>query len=218
MELIDIVAGGFSCRPVDGDAVPHLILNDQHPQLLQLLAQLLDVIADDAVVNVHIGTVVEHVQTAGNVDFQRRGDELGLLFLLRPESIVQILQDGHILRPGVGEVFLIHQPHTAVNHCFLHRLEAVFTAHNNVAEGQQEIHLQGQRAFIIRIVQVEVHRIDILLAGGGNLYNLSVQPLDKGVILGLRVCNQNVIVRDEEHIQNLPLGGEGFAAPRSAED
>ena len=92
------------------------------PQLLQLLAQLLNVIADDAVVNVHIGTVVEHVQTAGNVDFQRRGDELGLLFLLRPESIVQILQDGHILRPGVGEVFLIHQPHTAVNHRFLHRL------------------------------------------------------------------------------------------------
>jgi len=100
----------------------------------------------------------------------------------------------------------------AVNHRFLHRLEAVFTAHNNVTEGQQEIHLQGQRAFIIRIVQVEVHRIDILLAGGGNLYHLSVQPLDEGVILGLRVCNQNVIVRDEEHIQNLPLGGEGFAA------
>ena len=108
--------------------------------------------------------------------------------------------------------------YVAVNHRFLHRLEAVFTAHNNVAEGQQEVHLQRQRAFIIRIVQVEVHRIDILLAGGGNLYHLSVQPLDKGVILGLRVCNQNVIVRDEEHIQNLPLGGEGFAAPGGSED
>ena len=162
--------------------------------------------------------MVEHVQTAGDVDFQRRGDELGLLFLLRPESIVQILQDGHILRPGVGEVLLIHQPHTAVNHCFLYRLEAVFTAHNNVAEGQQEVHLQGQRAFIIRIVQVEVHRVDILLAGGGNLYHLSVQPLDEGVIFRLRVCDEDVIVRDEEHIQNLPLGREGFAAPGGSED
>ena len=34
VELIHIVAGGLARRPVDGDAVPHLILNDQHPQLL----------------------------------------------------------------------------------------------------------------------------------------------------------------------------------------
>ena len=33
MELIDIVAGGLARRPVDGDAVPHLILNDQHDGL-----------------------------------------------------------------------------------------------------------------------------------------------------------------------------------------
>ena len=162
--------------------------------------------------------MVEHVQTAGDVDFQRRGDELGLLFLLRPESIVQILQDGHILRPGVGEVLLIHQPHTAVNHCFLHRLEAVFTAHNNVAEGQQEVHLQRQRVLIVRVVQVEVHGVDVLLAGGGDLNDLTAQAADQGEILCLRVADDNIVIGDEENIEDFTLGAETLAAAGGSED
>ena len=86
---------------VDGDAVPHLVLDHQHPDLFQLLAQLLDVVADDAVIDVDRSAVVEHVQGAGNVDFQRRGDVLRLLFLLGAEQVIQILQDGHVLRARV---------------------------------------------------------------------------------------------------------------------
>ena len=118
MELVHIVAGGLTQPPVDGDAVPHLILDNQHTELLQLLAQLLDVVADNAVVDIHIGAVVEHIEGAGDVDLQRRGDELRLLFLLRPQGIIEIAQDGHILRPGVGEILLIDLPHTAVYHRF----------------------------------------------------------------------------------------------------
>ena len=45
MELIHIVAGGPAQPPVYRDTVPHLILDDQHTELLQLLAQLLDIVA-----------------------------------------------------------------------------------------------------------------------------------------------------------------------------
>ena len=62
MELIYIVAGGLASRTVDGNAVPHLILNDEHPKLLELLAQLLDVVAHHAVLNIHIGAVVKNAQ------------------------------------------------------------------------------------------------------------------------------------------------------------
>ena len=128
----------------------------------------------------------------------------------------QITQDGHILRPGVGKVFLIYLPHTAVDYGFLYRLQAVLAAHHDIAEGEQEVHFQRERAFIIAVIQVEVHRIDVLFAGGGNLNDLSLQPLDQGEILRLRVADDDIIVRDQEHVQNLPLGGEGLAAAGSA--
>ena len=80
------------------------------PIFLQLLAQLLDVVADNAVVDVHIALMVEHIEGAGHIDFQRRGDVLCFLFLLRPQQVVKILQNGHILRAGVIEIGLINQP------------------------------------------------------------------------------------------------------------
>ena len=67
---------------VDGNAVPHLILDHQHTDFLELLAQLLNVIADNAVIDVHIALVIEHIEGAGYIDFKGRGDILGFLFLL----------------------------------------------------------------------------------------------------------------------------------------
>ena len=44
------------------------ILHDEHTQLFELLAQLLDVKADDAVIDIHVGVVVKNVQrTMGRV-------------------------------------------------------------------------------------------------------------------------------------------------------
>ena len=67
---------------------PYLILYDEHTELLHLLAQLLDVIADDAVVDVHVGAVVEQVQTALHIDLQRRGNMVGFFFVLLEQGVV----------------------------------------------------------------------------------------------------------------------------------
>ena len=88
MHLVDVVAGGLVSSAVDGNAVPHLVLHHQHTDLFQLLAQLLDVIADDAVVDVHIALVVEHIEGAGYIDFKGRSDILGFLFLLFPKQVI----------------------------------------------------------------------------------------------------------------------------------
>ena len=47
-------------RPVDRHTVPHLILDNQHPQLFQLFPQVFDVKADNPVVQLHVGTVVKY--------------------------------------------------------------------------------------------------------------------------------------------------------------
>ena len=82
MELVHEIPGGLARASVLGHAPPHLVLHHQHPDLLHLLAQVLDVKADDAVGDVHIGAVVEDVQGAGDIDFKGGRHMAGLLLLL----------------------------------------------------------------------------------------------------------------------------------------
>jgi len=88
VHLVDVVTGGLVGSAVNGNAVPHLILYHQHTDFLELLAQFLDVIADNAVVDVHIALVVEHIEGAGYIDFKGRSDILGFLFLLFPKQVI----------------------------------------------------------------------------------------------------------------------------------
>ena len=84
MHLINIEPGGFAGLPVFADAPPHLILHHLHPELFQLLTQLLNGIADDPALDLYIGTVVEHIEGTTDVDLQRRSQTLGLRLGLLP--------------------------------------------------------------------------------------------------------------------------------------
>ena len=99
MEFVTVEPRGFPAVAVVCDASPHLVLYNEHSQLFELLAQLPDVVADKAVVDVHVGPVVEQVQAALDVDFQRRGDVVGFLFFLLQEGFVEVLQKRHFLGP-----------------------------------------------------------------------------------------------------------------------
>ena len=204
--------------PVDGHSIPHGVLYDEHPDLLELLAQLLDVEADNAVFNVDVGAVVEHVEGAGNVDFQSRGDVLRLLFLLPPQLVIQVLQNRHILRHRVAEIIPVHHAHTAVDDGLFHRHEAVLAAHDQLAEGEDEVGFQTQRIFIVRIVEIQVHRVDVMRACGGDFNDLSVQALHQRSILGLGVADDNVIVSNEEHVGDLSLRRKALAASGRTKD
>ena len=177
MELVDVVPGSFAYFPVDSDAVPDLILNNQHTDFLELLAQLLDVVADHPIAHVHIGLMVEHIQRAGDIDFQGSGNKLRFLFLLPAQTVIQITKDGHILRLGVIEIILIHHPHTAVNDGFLHRLQSVLTAHNQLTQGENEVRFQRKRVFLVAVIEVDVHGVDVVLGGRRNFDDLSLQTL-----------------------------------------
>ena len=78
--------------------------------------------------------MIEHIEGAGNVDFQCRGNVLRLFFLLVSEKVIQILQNWHILRAGVIEVIVVNKPYTTVDDGLLHRLQALFTTHNQLAQ------------------------------------------------------------------------------------
>ena len=59
------------------DVYKRQILDHQHTDFLELLAQLLDVIADNAVIDVHIALVVEHIAVSyTHLDVYKRQAEM----------------------------------------------------------------------------------------------------------------------------------------------
>ena len=142
MHLVDVVTGGLVGGTVDGNAVPHLILYHQHTDFLELLAQFLDVIADNPVINVHIALMIEHIQRTRYIDFQCRCNVLSFFFFLLPQQVIKVLQNRHILRLRVIEIFVVNQPYTTVNNGFLHRLQALLTAHDQLTQAEDKVRLE----------------------------------------------------------------------------
>ena len=218
MELVHVVARCLVLGAVDGNSVPHLILHDQHTELFELLAQLLDVIADEAVVDIHIRSVIEDVQRAVNIDFKGSCDALCLRLLLISQNVVEVFEDRHFLRLGVCKKLLIDHADTAVNDGLLNRLQAVLAADNQLAHGENEVGFQRQRVFLFGVVRVDVQRIDVIRADWRDADDLTAELLHKGEILGFGVADDDVILRDEEGIRHFALCGEGFAGTGRTQD
>ena len=205
MHLVHIIPGGLAAAAVCRDTPPHLILHNEHTELLHLLAQLLDVVADDAVIDVHIRAVVEQVQTALDVDLQSRGNMVGFFFVLLEQGIVQVLKDGHILRAGVRKIFAVNQMHTAVNDGFLHRQQPFLAAHHQFAQGKDKVCFQGQGIIFLGVVGIDVHRIDELGAVGRDFDDLTFQPIHQRGVFAFGIVHNNIIIRHQKGVCNFTL-------------
>ena len=88
VELVNKIPGGFAQVSVLGYSVPYLVLNDEHTQAFQLLAQLLDIEAYKAVVDIHVRPVIEYVERTVDIELQRRRDSLCLGLRLPLDLVV----------------------------------------------------------------------------------------------------------------------------------
>jgi len=86
INLVDHNEGAFALCAVLGDAVEDAIKHNQHPDRLELLAQIKDVIADEAVVHVHIRLLGERGQAAVCEQFDGKG-QLRRLRLRLPQQL-----------------------------------------------------------------------------------------------------------------------------------
>ena len=218
MKLVNVVSGGFTGTSVGCHTPPNLILNNQHTDFLQLIAKLLDVIADQTVIDVHIGSIVEQLQRTLHIDFQCSRHMMGFFLVLFEKCVIQVLKDRHIFRNRIVKISLVNLMHTTVNNCLFNGLQAVLTSHDQLAEGKNEVCFQGNRVIILRVVDIDVHGIDIVGTGRTDLDYLTFKLVNQRRIFCFRVADDNVIIRHEERIGNLTLCGEGFTGTRRTKD
>ena len=217
VELIHEIPGGASDSPVDGDRIPHRVLDNKHPRLFQVFAQALDVEADQPVADVHRGAVVEEVEGTVHIQIQRLRHPVGLRDTLRHQRLHQVAQDGHILRPGVGKVILIDFLHRPVDDRLFDGLQPRLAPHDELTEGKHEVTFQRQRVLLVRVVEVDVQGVQIVGAGRGQTHHLAAQAVDQGRILVLRVADDDIIFGGQDDESNLPFAAHGLAAARRAE-
>ena len=214
VELVHEIPGRPADGPVDGDGVPHRVLDNEHTGLFQVLAQALDVKADKAVADVHGGAVVKEVQRTVHIQVQRLSYPVGLRDALCQKRLHQIAQDGHILRSGVGKIRLIDLLHSPVDDGFFDGLQPCLTAHDELAEGQDKVGFQRQRVLLVRVVEIDVQGVHIVGAGRRQPDHLTSQPLHQRRIFILRVADDDIIFGGQDDEGDLPLAAHGFAAAR----
>ena len=137
--------------------------------------------------DVHIRFVIKNIQRAGHIQVQCLRYPVRLRQVLVEQGLVEVRQNRHILRAGIRQIGAVDGFHGTVYHGAFNRFQTCFAAHDQLTERQHKIRLQGQRAVIFGIIQVDVQRIHIVLAGGRKFDDLPMQPLDQRIILGLWV-------------------------------
>ena len=143
---------------------------------------------------------------------------MGFFLVLFEKCVIQVLKDRHIFRNRIVKISLVNLMHTTVNNCLFNGLQAVLTSHDQLAEGKNEVCFQGNRVIILRVVDIDVHGIDIVGTGRTDLDYLTFKLVNQRRIFCFRVADDNVIIRHEERIGNLTLCGEGFTGTRRTKD
>ena len=137
--------------------------------------------------DVHIRFVVKNVQRARHIQVECLRYPVRLRQVLVEQGLVEVRQNRHILRAGVCQIRAIDSFHGTVYHGAFNRFQTRFAAHDQFTERQHKIRFQGKRTIILGVVEVDVQRIYIVLAGGRKFNDLPMQPLDQRIILGLWV-------------------------------
>ena len=106
--------------------------------------------------------MVEYVKAPGNVKLQCRRDTRRFRLRLLQKLVVEVAQDRHFLRVGVCKERAVHVPNSAVNDGLIDRLQALLTAYDKLAEGEDKVGFQRKGAVVLGIVEVNIHRVHIL--------------------------------------------------------
>ena len=86
--------------------------------------------------------------------------------------------------------------------------QTFLTSHYQLTQREDEIRFQSDGIILLRIVGVDVHRVDKLGAGRRDFDNLTMQAFYQGRVLGLGITDDDIIVCGEERVCDFTLGCE----------
>ena len=211
MKFVDVIARCLPLIAVGADAVPDKVLQDQHRQRLELVAQLLDVKTHQPVIELHARMVIEIIERAGDIQFQCRHNAAHLRFRLPFQAFIQIAQRRHILRLRIFDILFVDDRQAAVDHGVRFCGDVALSVHDDFAEGQNQLRLEPQHVVHV-FFQLNIHRVDVIVTVRRQHDGLTVQPARQHAVLALRVAQDDLVIRGQVDVDHLLLAGNGLAA------
>ena len=209
VDLIDEDEGVLALGSVLRNTVQDRVEDDQHTDGHKLLAEVKDVIADQAVIRIHIGFLGEGVQRTVGKQLYGKSNLLRFGFGLLQKLCSEILQGRHFAGVVVLLIGAVDACRTAVNDRLLHCAEVV-AADKLFAQGHNELGFHGICA--VTVFPVHIHRIDMGGRSGRDVDDLAAKCSNKGRIFSLRVNDNDVCVAGKHLIDDFALGGKGLTA------
>ena len=200
------------------DAVENTVQHDQHTRALEVLSQLVNVIAHHMIVGVDVGLMGKGVHVADGVHLNIHREIVRLRLLLFEKLLIEVLQGRRFAAVISLLVIAVSRSGAAVDDGFLLCAE-MSVLDQQLTERHEEFRFQDNRVCAVAVIGVHIHRIDVVVAGGGQHDCLAVHRLDQRGIFSLRV-NENIVrVRV---CQNQPdkfiLADKGLAGTGHAEN
>ena len=203
--------GFLALGPVCIDPVNHCIGDGYKSGLLQVLAQIVNIVGDDPILSVHIGFMGEDVQRTGGVQLHGQRN----VPCLRLRLLQQLFPNGTEGGNDAGELlFLADLRHAAVNNGFLVRTDAIRI--HLLQKGHDKLGLERHRA-AFTVAAFHVHGVEPISAAHGKANHRATQRLYQRRILSFRVQNDNIVLTGQGCSNNQKLCEEGFTGAGNAQ-
>ena len=215
VDLIDVHMSVLSFLPVGNDPVKDGIQHDQQAHRLETFAQLLDIIANDPVLRVHIGLMGKDIQAAFCKQFQSQRQPMCFRLRLLEQIVIQIQQCGRI--PFVCfQIILIDVLQAPVNDALVPWFNRPML--QLLAKRHDKFTFEHQRIAAFAIFCGNIQCIDMIGSVCRNGYDLTAQGVDQGAILPFRIDHDDIVVSAQGNGGDLLLGCKALAGAGNAQD
>ena len=161
IDFINEDIGLSPSRLVRCNSIEDIIKHHKHPDRHQCSAEIVNVIADQALLGIHIGFTRKGIKAAACKEFQRERNILCFRFRLRFEFFIEIFQRRCPTAKAASHISVQQICRTAVNERLLLRSEV---AYRLLTQGQHILGFQRNGVLPVGIVHIDVHGIDMILA------------------------------------------------------
>ena len=194
VNLINEDIGVLALRSVLRNAVEDRVENDKHTDGHKLLAEVENIVADQAVVGINIRLLCKGIKRTVREQLNRKCDFLCFRLVLLQEFSTEVLQGRDSTRVIVLLIGTVNACGATVDNRFLLCSEIV-AADKLFAKRHNELGFENNRVCTVAVFLVHIHRIDMARRGSRDIDNLAAQGFHKCGILSLRVNDDNICVR-----------------------
>ena len=192
-DLINKDKGRSALCAVLRDTVEDAVKYNEHTDQLELLAEVENVIADQAVLCIHIRRLRKGIQRTVGEQLKRESDFLCFGFRLLHQLCTEVTQGRD--RTGIIALLIItvYRSRTAVDDRLLNCAQACRTD-ELLAQRHDELGFEDNGVRAVAVLDAHIHRIDMVPRGSRNVDDLTVHRPYKRRILSLRVDDDNIAV------------------------